>query len=157
MSRGQAVIGLHMPKDTNNLGSVLRIAGCYGVRGVFYTGQRYRHSSTDTQRYAKHNLLVQAANLRDVIPHGAVPVAVEFMPDRAQNLIHYEHPLNAFYIFGPEDSSLGAPILNWCRDVIYVPTVYCLNQAICAGAVLYDRQAKIERRASAGRELCMTG
>jgi tRNA G18 (ribose-2'-O)-methylase SpoU len=33
-------IGLYNPKSPENVGSVMRAAGCYGVSTVFYTGKR---------------------------------------------------------------------------------------------------------------------
>ena len=33
-------IGLYNPKSPENVGSVMRAAGCYGVASVFYTGVR---------------------------------------------------------------------------------------------------------------------
>ena len=44
--------------------------------------------------------------------------------------------------FGPEDGTLGPEILAWCRDVVYVPTRYCMNLAATVNVVLYDRAAK---------------
>lgn len=151
--RGNATIGLHMPKDSHNIGGILRVAGCYGVGTVFYTGHRYKPSCTDTIRYPRHNTLVNVDTLRDVIPHGASPVAVEYLPERAVSLMTYTHPENAFYIFGPEDSSLGNSILSWCRDIVYIPTAYCLNLSVCVATVLYDRDLK----RGAGRGIVRAG
>jgi hypothetical protein len=84
------------------------------------------------------------AKLRDSVPFDCVPVGVDLVP-RAKPLMAYQHPERAFYIFGPEDSTLGAPHLSWCRDVIYVPTNGCMNLAACVNVVLYDRMAKALR------------
>ena len=46
-------IGLYNPKSPENVGSVMRAAGCYGVASVFYTGKRYERAAdfvTDTKR-----------------------------------------------------------------------------------------------------------
>ncbi len=45
-------------------------------------------------------------------------------------------------MFGPEDGTLGDDVLSWCRDVIYVPTRYCMNLAATVNVVLYDRMQK---------------
>jgi tRNA(Leu) C34 or U34 (ribose-2'-O)-methylase TrmL len=139
--RGFAAIGLHSPKDSMNVGSVLRAASCYGAAMVAATGARYSRSPTDPGASYKHIPLITCDDLRQVIPHGAVPVAVEILPG-ALSLPDYEHPESAFYVFGPEDGSLGSKVVDWCRDVIYVPTRHCMNLAATVNVVLYDRNAK---------------
>lgn len=139
--RGYAAIGLHMPKTPANVGSVLRAAHCYGAAMVAKTGQRYHGAPTDPQKGYRHIPLVQCDDLHAVIPFDCVPVAVEFI-QTARSLTDYSHPERAFYVFGPEDGSLGPTITNWCRDVIYVPTDYCMNLAATVNVVLYDRLAK---------------
>ena len=139
--RGYAAIGLHQPKTPANVGSVLRAAQCYGSSLVVLSGQRYRRSCTDTTAAYKHIPLVQCDNLRDAIPFDCVPVAVDLI-DGARPLHTYTHPERAFYIFGPEDGTLGPRITSWCRDVVYVPTSYCMNLAATVNVVLYDRLVK---------------
>jgi len=139
--RGYAAIGLLSPKHECNVGGVLRAASCYGVSMVAYTGRRYRDMSSDTTKAWKHMPLIRAEDLYDVVPHGCVPVAVEIRDD-ARSLVTYTHPESAFYVFGPEDGSLGASVTGWCRDVVYVPTRHCMNLAATVNVVLYDRLAK---------------
>lgn len=141
LHRGYAAIGLHQPKTPHNVGGVMRAAGCYGASLVCLAGERFRWSCTDTQKQHLHTPLICCANLRDVIPHGAVPVAVDLIDD-ATPLPKYAHPERAFYIFGPEDGTLGHQITDWCRDVIYIPTRYCMNLAATVNVVLYDRMMK---------------
>jgi len=139
--RGYAAIGLHMPKTEHNIGSALRGAGCYEASLIAVSGKRYRPSCTDTQKQYRHTPLIHCDNLHDVIPYGCVPVAVDLI-DNAQSLVNYKHPERAFYIFGPEDGTLNASVLSWCRDVIYIPTRYCMNLAATVNVVLYDRMIK---------------
>lgn len=141
MSRGYSAIGLHMPKDKQNLGSVLRAAGCYNASLVAYTGNRYQGSLTDTMKAYRHIPLLHPDNLKDIIPYDCVPVAVDLV-EGAQSLLSYKHPERAFYIFGAEDATLGENVLSWCRDIIYIPTNRCMNLAACVNVVLYDRLAK---------------
>ena len=68
-------------------------------------------------------------------------VAIELV-EGAKELPSYAHPLRAFYIFGPEDGTLGKSVLSWCRDVVMVPTAHCMNLAATVNVVLYDRMAK---------------
>ena len=140
-SRGFAAIGLHQPKNSINVGSVLRAALCYDAALVATSGQRYSRASTDTTKAYRHIPLVQAENLRSAVPFDCVPVAVDLI-DGARPLQGYIHPERAFYVFGPEDGTLGKEILGWCRDVIYVPTRFCMNLAATVNVVLYDRLVK---------------
>lgn len=143
MTRGYAAIGLHIPKSALNVGSALRAAGCYGAAMVAASGQRYHRAATDTQATFRHLPLLQTDDLHSVIPFGCVPVAVDLI-DGAIPLPSYTHPERAFYIFGPEDGTLGHGITSWCRDVIYVPTRHCMNLAATVNVVLYDRMVKRE-------------
>lgn len=145
MSRGFSSIGLHQPKYSNNIGSVLRACTVYDVSLLVTSGKRYEKHCTDTTAGYRHMPFIHSVqNLKDYIPYSTVPVAVDIVPD-AVNLYDYVHPPSAFYIFGPEDGTLGPSITSWCRDVIYVPTKYCMNLAATVNVVLYDRAAKLHR------------
>jgi tRNA(Leu) C34 or U34 (ribose-2'-O)-methylase TrmL len=139
--RGFSAIGLHQPKTGANVGSALRAAGCYGAAMVAASGKRYGRASTDTMKTYRHLPLIQCDDLRTMIPFDCVPVAVDLI-DGATPLQGYRHPERAFYVFGPEDGTLGREILSWCRDVVYVPTNGCMNLAATVNVVLYDRMAK---------------
>ena len=130
-----------MPKTPANVGSVLRAAHCYGVAMIVKTGQRYRNAPTDPQKAYRHIPLMEVEDLQAAIPYDCVPVAVDLLSD-ARPINNYCHPERAFYIFGPEDGTLGKPITSWCRDVIYIPTAHCMNLAACVNVVLYDRMVK---------------
>lgn len=144
MSKSYACIGLHNPKSPENVGSVMRAAGCYGVNSVFYTGRRYDVAKpfyTDTQHSYQQLPLISTEDLQSVIPFGCVPIAVDLI-DGAKSLPSYKHPPRAFYIFGPEDGTLSKSITNFCSDTIYIPTHGCMNLAAAVNVVLYDRLAK---------------
>lgn len=143
---GYSCIGLDNPKSPVNVGSVLRAAGCYGSAMVAISGvrpERYMFGSipTDTHRVYRHIPVLRTKDLRDILPFDCVPVAVDLIPG-ARSLKDYTHPERAFYVFGAEDATLGNRILSWCRDVVYVPTIYCMNLAATVNVVLYDRQSK---------------
>lgn len=144
----QVTLGLVNPKSPENVGAVLRAAGCYGADAIFYTGVRFdlaRRFVTDTKRIAQQIPLVGVDDLFAAMPPGAVPVAVDLI-EGAIPLPDYQHPHNAFYLFGPEDGTLGPEILHRCRDVVYVPTRGCMNLAASVNVLLYDRQAKAWRQ-----------
>jgi tRNA(Leu) C34 or U34 (ribose-2'-O)-methylase TrmL len=68
-------------------------------------------------------------------------VCVEFA-ENAIALPDYQHPEHAFYIFGPEDGTLGQDVIDRADAVVYVPTVGCMNLAATVNVVLYDRLTK---------------
>eukprot|EP01030_Chromulinospumella_sphaerica_P014137 gene14137-13928_t len=139
-----ACIGLYNPKSPENVGSVMRAAGCYGVASVFYTGKRYERAAdfvTDTKRVHYDIPLIGIDDLKKILPLNCVPVAVELV-EGARPLPEYTHPDRALYIFGPEDGSLDKEIRDWCEDVVYIPTTGCMNLAATVNVVLYDRMAK---------------
>lgn len=146
-TRGYAAIGLYMPKTPANVGSVLRAAHCYDAAMIAKTGQRYKHAPTDPAKAYRHIPLIQCDDLRDVIPYDCVPVAVDLI-STARPMNDYVHPERAFYIFGPEDGTLGKNVTDWCRDVIYIPTMHCMNLAATVNVVLYDRMVKRMRMAA---------
>lgn len=139
--RGYSAIGLHNPKTPSNVGSVLRAASVYRAAMIAHTGSRYSKAATDTTCAYRHIPLIKVEDLFSVIPYDCVPVAVDLL-DGARDLTRYTHPERAFYIFGPEDGTLGKLITDRCRDKIYVPTNGCMNLAACVNVVLYDRMAK---------------
>lgn len=141
--RGYAAIALHRSKTGENVGSVLRAAGCYGADLVVIANDRsqsVKHPS-DTQKAWRHIPTVLANSVFDVIPYGASPVAVDLL-DYATPLPAFVHPESAYYIFGPEDGTLPEDIVKRCRHKVFVPTRYCMNFAATANVILYDRLSK---------------
>ena len=143
--RGYSAIGLFNPKDRLNVGSVLRAAGCYEASLIAVSGKRPANYigriATDTQKAYKHIPVIRCDDLHDVIPYDCIPVAVDLI-DGAKPLHQYQHPERAFYIFGPEDGTLGKQVTQWCKDCVYVPTKFCMNLAATVNVVLYDRARK---------------
>jgi len=142
--KGYACIGLFNPKSPENVGSVMRASGCYGVHSVFYTGKRYdlaKQFCTDKKNVHLDIPLIGVEDLKTIVPLDCVPVAVDLI-EGAKSLVTYKHPPRAFYIFGPEDGTLKKEITDFCRETIYVPTEGCMNLAATVNVILYDRMAK---------------
>ena len=147
MIRGFAAVGLVRPKLPENVGSVLRAAFVYGASLVAIQGDRTQvRSVTDTPKAWRHIPVLRAEDLHDLVPFDAVPVAVDLVPE-AESLFSFQHPQRAFYVFGPEDGTLGASVLDWCKHRLMVPTRGCMNLAATVNVVLYDRAAKADRMA----------
>ncbi|GAC14627.1 RNA methyltransferase [Aliiglaciecola lipolytica] len=138
------IVGLINPKSPSNVGAVLRAAGCYSAQSIVYTGKRYERAksfATDTKNVNAHIPLTNIDNIFEDLPSGFRKIAFELV-EGATPLPHFQHPENAIYVFGPEDGSIPQHVLNQCDDVVYVPTVGCMNLAASVNVVLYDRLAK---------------
>lgn len=148
MNNPKVVIGLSNPKSPTNVGSVLRAAGCFNASEILYTGERYNYAAafcTDTQNLVSSIPLTGVNCLIESAPPGAKVVVVELV-ENACSLPDFEHPQNAFYIFGPEDGSVKQKVVNQADSVVYIPTKGCLNLAATVNIVLYDRLAKSTQR-----------
>lgn len=151
LGRGFTGIGLIQPKTPANVGSVMRAAGCYGVSLVAVEGERGARATglvtgnaTDTMKAWRHIPTQLTEDVFSIIPVGCVPVAVDLMPS-AVSLVDFIHPQSAFYIFGPEDGTLGAKHAKLGMARVFVPTRFCMNLAATVNVVLYDRLAKATR------------
>jgi tRNA(Leu) C34 or U34 (ribose-2'-O)-methylase TrmL len=74
-------------------------------------------------------------------------VCVE-LAENAISLPEYTHHDKAFYIFGPEDGTISQEVINRADDVVYIPTVGCMNLAATVNVLLYDRLAKSKEQMS---------
>jgi len=97
---------------------------------------------TDTQRAAANVPVQNVEDILAAVPEGAALVCVELVVG-ATPLSEFEHPQNAFYVFGPEDGSVPQAIVDAADAVVYVPTIGCLNLAASVNVVLYDRTSKL--------------
>lgn len=146
MSSAEVAIGLINPKSPSNVGAVMRAAGCYRVNQVFYTGERYARAAkfhTDTKSAIQKIPLIALESLLEQ-PLGCRKIVCVEMVEGATPLPHFQHPDDAFYIFGPEDGTIPQEVIDRAEAVVYIPTVGCMNLAATVNVVLYDRLAKSE-------------
>ncbi|MDP5032108.1 MAG: RNA methyltransferase [Paraglaciecola sp.] len=140
-----AHIGLVNPKSPENMGSILRASGCYQVSSIHYTGTRYDRASQYVTDTKKRHLDISPTHVTNIIAVAKTlslqTVAVELV-EGAIPLPHFSHPVNALYVFGPEDGTIEQSILDECDHVVYVPTIGCMNLAATVNVVLYDRMTK---------------
>ena len=144
MNNTKINIGLLNPKTPANVGAVLRAARCFRADAVFYTGQRYERAekfNTDTQNARLETPLTGVNCLVESKPDRSKIVCIELV-EGATSLTEYQHPDDAFYIFGPEDGTIDQAVIDQADTVVYIPTVGCLNLAATVNVVLYDRLLK---------------
>lgn len=158
MNSSLVSIGLVNPKSPDNVGSVMRAAGNYQVSHIYYTGVRYpralsfQERSLDLGRKVSKDVVVSSVeSILDAVDDNTTVVCVE-LAIGATSLPDYTHPDNALYIFGPEDGSISQEIIDRADDVVYIPTIGCMNLAATVNVLLYDRLAK-QGTISAGNDL----
>jgi tRNA(Leu) C34 or U34 (ribose-2'-O)-methylase TrmL len=140
--RGFACIGLFRPKDVNNVGGVVRAASVFGAAMVAIQGDRTPATTRmDTTKAYRHMPVIRGDDMFAMVPYDTIPVAVDLIAG-AVALPDFVHPERAFYIFGPEDGTLGAQHMSRCKFVVSVPTAHCMNLAATVNVILYDRMAK---------------
>ena len=137
------------PKFPHNVGTVVRTASCFGVKQVWFTGDRVSLDPDKGQRLPREERmkgvykvdLFQTDYVFDQFGRDVTPVAIELRPG-SELLTNFVHPENPLYVFGPEDGSIDSAILQHCHRFIVIPTQHCVNLAMAVGMVLYDRLLK---------------
>lgn len=145
-----AAVLLIDPKYPHNVGQSVRACAAYGVSRLLFTGDRLKKEMRDLKRLPREERLrgYQSVKLEhvdrpfDIMPD-LTPVAVE-VRQNSETLPLFQHPNNALYVFGPEDSGIGAATLSQCHRFVAIPSAHCLNLSMAVGTVLYDRQAKLD-------------
>ena len=72
----------------------------------------------------------------------SVPVIALEVRENSQCLAEFEHPVEAVYVFGPEDGSIPKALLRHCHQFVQIPTRHALNLSAAVNIVLYDRALK---------------
>lgn len=142
-------IALANPKYPHNVGMVVRLASCYGLRQVWFTGDRVSLNPTKGERLPREERMkgykdvqiIHYENFFDQFSIGVTPVAVEVRAN-SEHLHSFEHPEKALYVFGPEDGSIPTALLPHCHRFLVIPTRHCLNLATAVATVLWDREYK---------------
>lgn len=126
-------VALVDPKFPHNVGAAVQAASCYGVRQVWFSGDRVRLDWAKRQRLPREERMrgykeveVRHADQFFDAFEDAVPVAVELRRN-AESLIDFVHPEHSLYVFGPEDGSLGRATLAQCHRFLVIPARHCGN------------------------------
>jgi len=149
--RGYSVVALENPRNSINVGQILRGAFCFRANYVVVAGRMWAEDEefqdpemplpADTPKAWRHVPLIYKDSIQDSLPLSCTPVAVE-MTDDAVSLSDFVHPERAMYVFGSEYGGIKKETVDWCEKVIHIPTRVSLNLAVTVNLVLYDRMAK---------------
>lgn len=143
-------VGLVNPKNGYNIGAAIRASGCLNGSFVVASGTRYKEMKSDFRNmdteFARKRIpcFLGVNNIMDFVPHDCVPVAIE-RDETATNIVEFEHPRRAFYIFGSEDNAVPSEVVAQCKHKVYVPTDGSLNLGGTVYIVLYDRLSKLKQ------------
>lgn len=138
--RGFWGIILYQPKFIVNLGTIVRSLGNFGGAFICTVGQRYDRGIGDTQYTIRNVPGFHFSDLESCLaslPVNARIVSVEV--GGVVTLPTFHHPERAVYVFGGEDRTVP-PIPG--AITVQIPSRQCLNLAVAASLVMYDRVLK---------------
>lgn len=150
-------IGMYQPKDTRNLGALLRSAHLYDVDFTFQIGGVVynRPAPTDTSKATRHIPHYRYESLDELKPASLAPqvrldlVAIE-LDTHAVPLGRFHHPDHAAYLLGSENRGIPREVLDRIGRIVRVETVqpWSLNVATAGAIVLHDRHIHTLGRAA---------
>lgn len=146
--RGYFGIGIEGASKPLNVGTLFRSAHAFGASFAFTVDadfQQEKSNVTDTSKSAEQMPYYHFPNHENLLlPAGCRLVGVELTPD-AIELPSFQHPSQAAYILGPERGNLSPEIQEKCDFIIKIPMSFCVNVAIAANIVMYDRLINLGR------------
>lgn len=140
-------IGIENLCYEENLGTLWRSAYLLGASSIFTIGKIYKPQVTDTTKTYKSIPLHQYRDMDEFLSCRSKDtklVGIE-IDDEAQCLVDYKHFERTVYLLGSETNGLSKRAIESCHDLVYVPSIGCLNVAATGSIVMYDRISKMSR------------
>lgn len=135
--RGHYGIAMLHPAHQENIGSVVRAAGCFDADYVATIGTRYGGHATSCghQRHVPIWAFTEVA-----VPKDTKLVAIDY-DENATPLSEFNHPERAMYILGEEGPGFEnhPKVLENADETVYIESDYCMNVAVAGNMVLRDR------------------
>lgn len=137
-------IVLENPKFPRNCSAVIRVASCFDVKQVWYTGDRMDRMLSGMKRLPReermkgYNTVKFIGYDRPLDYLKGEPIVVEF-DEGYMPLTYFTHPLNAVYIFGPEDGGVSKGFRSLAHHFVTIPSRHCLNLATAVSVVISHR------------------
>lgn len=148
--RGYFGIGVEGISKAMNVGSIMRTAHAFGASFIFTIDAQYQRlegEKADTSASLDHLPLHEFADIDDFrLPKDCELVGIELV-EGATELPSFHHPRRCAYVLGPERGSLSPDLTEKCNYVVEIPTKFCVNVAIAAAIVMYDRTLNLGRYA----------
>lgn len=144
-------VALCNPKYPRNVGAVLRACSCFGIKQLWFSGNRVPLKADNGKDYRlpreermKGYNEVELRNFDyffEQFDRDITPIAVE-LRQNSELLPQFIHPEKALYVFGPEDGSIDQVMLRHCHRFVVIPTAHCVNLSAAVYLILYDRMSK---------------
>lgn len=139
--RGYFEIGIYRTKTISNVGTLWRSAYQLGSTGIFTIGKRYPYQTSDTIKTYRHVPMREFLTFEDFIkarPKNARLVGIEI---GGKPLAELNHPEQAIYLLGAEDSGLPDNIIEQCDTLISIESLRTksYNVAVAGSLVMYHR------------------
>lgn len=130
-----------------NLSSVIRNSNAFGVREVFYLGNKHydRRGTVGTHHYTSVNHLRSIEEFVKLKDKYTI-VGVENTVDGAVELDKFEYPSNPLFLFGEEGVGLTPEAVAICQKFVYIKqygSVRSLNAAVASGIIMNAYVSKI--------------
>jgi len=134
-------IGIYQSKKVDNLGTLWRSAYQLGAAGVFTINRRYNKQPSDPFAVERQIPLRNFDNFAQFMaqrPMNALLVGIE---ENGTPLSEFEHPPQAIYLLGAEDSGLPNSVLEKCQLIVSLEAMVrsSYNVAVAGSIVMYDR------------------
>ncbi|WP_425465800.1 TrmH family RNA methyltransferase [Nitrospirillum amazonense] len=146
--RGYFALGAEGISKSGNIGTIMRSGHAFGASFVFTVNAALdldEMNRVDTSGGQDHVPLYTYPSVSAMaLPEGCTLVGVE-LTDDAVDLPSFRHPLRAAYVLGPERGSLSPAMQARCDHVIKIPIKFCVNVAVAAAIVMYDRMISLGR------------
>lgn len=136
------------PKFSVNVGSLVRSVDIFGAKRVIVANnhrvENLNHC-TDTARIFKKRgeVYLSLTDALETFDDNVKIVGIE-LSESSENLVDFEHPEEAVYVFGSEDCGLNKEEMALCDYIVQIPSEksWSLNVSQAAGIIAYDRFAK---------------
>lgn len=143
--RGYFGIGAYSPRTSENIGTLLRSGLEYDAAFMFTVAARcgIERQPSNTVRADRHIPFYCFPQFEDmVLPSGCRLVGVE-QCEKSVPLEEFDHPEQAIYMLGSEDTGLPKHLWEYCTGgIVHISTKRCLNVAVAGSIVMYDRKLK---------------
>lgn len=147
--RGYFGIGIYDPKTKENIGTLWRSAYQLGASFIFTIGSRYAVQASDTCKTYKKVPMFHYRDVEDFLEHRPREcpiIPIEFVDDNDRKLEELDHPEQAIYLLGAEDTGIPVKLISkFDYKPVRIPCVRyeSFNVAVAGSIVMYDRLAKL--------------
>lgn len=142
--KGYFGVGIYHCKHEVNVGTLWRSAYQLGSDYIYTIGRRYKTQASDTVGTHNHIPLFHYSDYEDFILHLPQNTSLVCVEMGGTPLCEFDHPKQAVYLLGAEDSGLPNTIIKKARRVVSIPSlrINSYNVSVAGSIVLYDRMVK---------------